>query len=133
MNAALEYILEQIRGVWRFRWTAMLIAWVVCVIGWTVILLMPDTYSAWARVFVDTRTRLSQVTAGIAVESNVASQVEAVREALLGGPQLAKVAQTAIPAYSRARRGSRRPSSTDCAPSSPSKPMARRTSRQTCS
>ncbi len=102
MNAALEYILEQIRGVWRFRWTAMLIAWVVCVIGWTVILLMPDTYSAWARVFVDTRTRLSQVTAGIAVESNVASQVEAVREALLGSPQLAKVAQTAIPAYSRA-------------------------------
>jgi polysaccharide chain length determinant protein (PEP-CTERM system associated) len=53
-------------------------------------------------VFVDTRTRLSQVTAGIAVESNVASQVEAVREALLGGPQLAKVAQAAIPSYAAA-------------------------------
>jgi polysaccharide chain length determinant protein (PEP-CTERM system associated) len=102
MNAALEFIVEQIRGVWRFRWTAMLVAWVVCLIGWTVVLLMPDTYSAWARVFVDTRTRLSQVTAGIAVESNVASQVEAVREALLGGPQLAKVAQTAIPSFAAA-------------------------------
>src|SRR5450755_4225235 len=102
MNAALEFILEQIRGVWRFRWTAMLVAWVVCLIGWTVVLLMPDTYSAWARVFVDTRTRLSQVTAGIAVESNVASQVEAVREALLGGPQLAKVAQAAIPSFAAA-------------------------------
>jgi polysaccharide chain length determinant protein (PEP-CTERM system associated) len=102
MNAALEFILEQIRGVWRFRWTAMLVAWAVCIIGWTVVLLMPDTYSAWARVFVDTRTRLSQVTAGIAVESNVASQVAAVKEALLGGPQLAKIATAAIPSFAAA-------------------------------
>ena len=35
MNAALEFILEQIRGVWRFRWTAMLVAWVVCLVGWS--------------------------------------------------------------------------------------------------
>ena len=102
MSGALEFILEQIRGVWRFRWTAMLVAWLVCIIGWVVVLLMPDTYSAWARVFVDTRTRLSQVTAGIAVESNIASQVEAVREALLGGPQLMKVAQAAIPSFATA-------------------------------
>ena len=53
-------------------------------------------------MFVDTRTRLSQVTAGIAVESNIASQVEAVREALLGGPQLTKVAQAAIPSFAAA-------------------------------
>ena len=83
----------------------MLVAWLVCIIGWVVVLLMPDTYSAWARVFVDTRTRLSQVTAGIAVESNIASQVEAVREALLGGPQLAKVAQAAIPSFATATAG----------------------------
>jgi polysaccharide chain length determinant protein (PEP-CTERM system associated) len=99
MSGALEFILEQIRGVWRFRWTAMLVAWLVCIIGWVIVLMMPDTYSSWARVYVDTRTRLSQVTAGIAVESNIASQVEAVREALLGGPQLAKVAQAAIPSF----------------------------------
>jgi polysaccharide chain length determinant protein (PEP-CTERM system associated) len=99
MSAALEFILEQIRGVWRFRWTAMLVAWTVCLIGWFVVLAMPDTYSAWARVYIDTRTRLSQVTQGIAVESNIASQAAAVRQALLGGPQLEKVARLSIPAY----------------------------------
>ena len=104
MNAALEFILEQIRGVWRFRWTAMLVAWVVCLVGWLVVLIMPDTYSAWARVYVDTRTRLSQVTAGIATQSNLASQVEAVRGALLGGPMLDKVARDAIPSYAKASR-----------------------------
>src|SRR5437773_2421703 len=102
MNAALEFILEQIRGIWRFRWTAMLVAWIVCLIGWLVVLAMPDTYSAWARVYVDTRTRLSQVTQGIAVESNIASQAEAVRQALLGGPQLEKVARLAMPGYAGA-------------------------------
>ena len=102
MHAALDFIFEQIRGVWRFRWIAMLVAWVVCLIGWFVILLIPDTYSAWARVYVDTRTRLSQVTAGIAVESNIASSLEVVRSALLGGPQLEKVAKLAIPGYATA-------------------------------
>lgn len=102
MSAALEFILEQIRGVWRFRWTAMLVAWTVCLVGWFVVLAMPDTYSSWARVYVDTRTRLSQVTAGIAVESNIASQAEAVREALLGGPQLEKVARLSMPGYASA-------------------------------
>jgi polysaccharide chain length determinant protein (PEP-CTERM system associated) len=99
MNVALEFILEQIRGVWRFRWTAMLVAWTVCLVGWLVVLGMPDTYSASARVYVDTRTRLSQVTQGIGVESNIAAQAEVVREALLGGPQLVKVARLAVPAF----------------------------------
>lgn len=105
MNAALEFTLELIRGVWRFRWTAMLVAWIVCLVGWLVVLAMPDTYSAWARVYVDTRTRLSQVTQGIAVESNIASEAEAVREALLGGPQLEKVARLSIPGYASASPG----------------------------
>src|SRR5262252_7938945 len=102
MNAALDFIVEQIRGVWRFRWVAMLVAWVVCLVGWLIVLLIPDTYSAWARVYIDTRTRLSQVTQGIAVESNIASQAEEVRQALLGGPQLEKVARLAIPGFANA-------------------------------
>ncbi len=102
MNAALDFIFEQIRGVWRFRWIAMLVAWVVCLIGWFVVLLIPDTYAAWARVYVDTRTRLSQVTAPIGVGSNIPSSLEVVRSALLGGPQLEKVAKLAIPSYATA-------------------------------
>ena len=102
MNAALEFLAEQVRGLWRFRWIAMLVAWIVCLVGWLIILMIPDTYAAWARVYVDTRTRLSQVTQGIAVESNIASQVEAVRSAILGGPQLEKVAKLAIPSYAGA-------------------------------
>jgi len=102
MRQTLDFLLEQIRGAWRFRRTAMAVAWLVCVIGWLIVLALPDTYNAWARVYVDTRTRLSQVTQGIAVDSNIASQAEEVRQALLGGPQLEKVARLAIPAFAAA-------------------------------
>ncbi|MBV9620961.1 MAG: hypothetical protein JO341_08045, partial [Gammaproteobacteria bacterium] len=105
MNAALDFILEQIRGVWRFRWTAMLVTWIVCMVGWLVVLLLPDTYNAWTRVYVETRNRIDVVTQGIAVESNVAAQLDAVREALLGGPQLQRVALAAIPGYANAPAG----------------------------
>jgi polysaccharide chain length determinant protein (PEP-CTERM system associated) len=102
MHQTFDFILEQIRGAWRFRRTAMVVAWVVCVLGWLVVLALPDTWSAQARVYVDTRTRLSQVTQGIAVESNIASEAQAVRNALLGGPQLEKVARLAIPGFATA-------------------------------
>src|SRR5215469_8102614 len=101
MYAALRVILEQIRGIWRFRWTAMLVAWIVCLIGWLVVLALPDTYGAWAQVHIDSRTPLSQDT-GISPESNVVAEAEAVREALLGSPQLDKVARAAIPGYAMA-------------------------------
>jgi polysaccharide chain length determinant protein (PEP-CTERM system associated) len=102
MGHALDLIVQQIRGAWRFRRTALLIAWLVCLIGWLIVLAWPDTYSAGARVYIDTRTRLSQVTKDIAVESNIAAQAEGVREALLGGPQLEKVARLTIPGFAAA-------------------------------
>src|SRR5215813_14936443 len=60
MYAAVQSKREQIRGVWRFRWTTMLVAWIVCLIGWLVVLALPDTYGAWAQVHIDPRTPLSQ-------------------------------------------------------------------------
>ena len=102
MHQTLDFLLEQIRGAWRFRRLAMLVAWLVCMAGWLVVLALPDKWAAEARVYVDTRTRLSQVTRGIAVESNIPSEAEAVRQALLGGPQLEKVARLAIPGFAAA-------------------------------
>jgi polysaccharide chain length determinant protein (PEP-CTERM system associated) len=95
VNDLLNRLLEIARGMWRFRWPAMITAWIVCVLGWAVVLVMPDTFEASARVFVDTRTALSQVTQGIAVDTNVETQLQRVRQALLGGPQLEAVAKEA--------------------------------------
>ena len=94
--------LEQIHSMWRFRWPAMLVAWIVCLIGWLVVLALPDTYGVWAQVHIDPRTRLSQDTQGMGPDSNVVVEAEAVRKALLTSPQLDKVARAAMPGYAMA-------------------------------
>jgi polysaccharide chain length determinant protein (PEP-CTERM system associated) len=100
MQDLFEKLLDEFRGAWRFRWVAMLVAWIVALGGWAVVLAMPDTYEATARVFVDSRTMLSQVTQGIAVDTNIDTQIQRVRQAILGGPQIEKVAREAFPDFS---------------------------------
>ncbi len=78
----------------------MVVAWLVAIGGWAFVLLMPDTFEASARVFVDSRTALSKVTEGIGVESNIDTQIQRVRQALIGGPQIEKVAREVFPDFS---------------------------------
>ncbi len=92
-HALVQNALEQLRGAWRFRWLALAVAWGVALLLWTAVFLIPDSYQATARVFVDTKTMLSEVTRGITVDADVDTQIQRVRQALLGGPQLQKVAE----------------------------------------
>lgn len=93
MRSAVDNILEELGGAWRHRWAALLVAWGFAVTLWLVIMLLPDSYQASARVFVDTRTPLGEVTRGIGVDTNVDTQIARMRQALLGGPELDRVAR----------------------------------------
>ena len=75
MHELFSRLLEDFRGAWRFRRYALAAAWVVCLACWAVVFVLPDEYSASARVFVDTRTaRLSIVVSGHA--SDYGSEAE---------------------------------------------------------
>jgi polysaccharide chain length determinant protein (PEP-CTERM system associated) len=93
MNTIVDQVLDEVRGAWRFRWYALATAWAVCVLGWLAVFTMKDMYEATARVFVDTRTALRPLLQGLAVESDVDSQLNLVRQAMLGRPQLERVAR----------------------------------------
>jgi polysaccharide chain length determinant protein (PEP-CTERM system associated) len=85
-------LMEQLSGLWRFRWIGMTVAWTVLLVGLVVITALPDRYQASATVFVDTQTALNAATRTLTVDDATDSQIQGVREALLGGPQLAKIA-----------------------------------------
>jgi len=93
LTVTVERSLEMARGAWRFRWAALLVAWCVALVGWIAVLWLPDRYEASARVFVDSRTALSRATEGLAMTTDIDSQIERVREGLLGGPRLEEVAR----------------------------------------
>jgi polysaccharide chain length determinant protein (PEP-CTERM system associated) len=88
----LDKIFEEVRGAWRFRWIALAVAFGVALIGWTVVFALPDRYEADARVFVDTRTALKPALQGLTTDQNIEAQINYVRQALLEGPQLVKIA-----------------------------------------
>jgi polysaccharide chain length determinant protein (PEP-CTERM system associated) len=93
MSQAVEKVVNELRGAWRFRWLAMAVAWAVCVIGWLVVFAMPDMYGATAKVYVDTRSVLGPLLDKLTVRPDVESQLTMVRQALLGRPQLERVAR----------------------------------------
>lgn len=93
MSQIVNQVIDELRGAWRFRWLAMGLAWLVCLAGWLFVFAMPDMYEATAKVFVDTRTVLRPLLRDLTVESDVDSQLTLVRQAMLGRPQLERVAR----------------------------------------
>ena len=95
MNPVVEHVVEELRSAWRFRWLALIVATVVAVIGWVVVFSLPDRFESSARVFVDTRTALNPVIKDLSISQDVNAQLNFVRQSLLAGPQLRKIAEQA--------------------------------------
>jgi polysaccharide chain length determinant protein (PEP-CTERM system associated) len=95
MTPAFDHVFDEVRGAWRFRWVALIVAFIVALIGWAVVFALPDRYEADARVFVDTRTGLKPALQGLTIDQNVDAQINYVRQSLLEGPQLEQIAKDA--------------------------------------
>jgi len=93
MNQAIEKVLEEARSTWRFRWWGLSLALVFAALGWVVVFALPDRYEAYARVFVDSRTALKPVLEKLTLEQDVTAQLAYVRQSLLAGPQLERIAE----------------------------------------
>ena len=93
MKQELDQFLDEVRSAWRFRWFGLTAAFVVALIGWSFVFALPDRYEADARVFVDTRTALKPALQGLTTDQNVDAQINYVRQSLLEGPQLEKIAK----------------------------------------
>jgi len=76
---------------WQHRWKALLLAWLVCVVGWAGVQSLPDQYQASTRLYADADVVLGQLLRGIAVDSSPASQVDLLQRTLLSRPNLEKV------------------------------------------
>jgi len=92
MQELIDQILYYARSAWRFRWLAMGTAWLVCVIGWAVLAVLPDVYEAKARVYVDTSSEISRLLDEQIIDPNIGEELAYVRQSMLGRVQMEKVA-----------------------------------------
>jgi polysaccharide chain length determinant protein (PEP-CTERM system associated) len=93
MDQVLQQILGYAKAAWRRRWWGVVVAWLVCIVGWTWVMTIPDRYEASARVYVDTQTLLKPLLAGLAAEPNVQQQIKMMTRQLVSRPTLEKVAR----------------------------------------
>jgi polysaccharide chain length determinant protein (PEP-CTERM system associated) len=95
MKELLQQVLDQVRGIWRFRTQAVLAAWIAGIVLILVVMAWPDSYRATARVYVDTSTALRPLLTGLAVEQDIEARMNIVREQMLGADKLERVALAA--------------------------------------
>ena len=93
MDQVLQQVLGYAKATWRRRWWGVAVAWLVCIVGWTWVMTIPDRYQASARVYVDTQTLLKPLLVGLAVEPNVGQQIKMMTRQLVSRPTLEKVAR----------------------------------------
>ncbi|MCC6531317.1 MAG: chain length-determining protein [Burkholderiales bacterium] len=91
MHEVVRQILSYLRGMWQYRWYGVAMSWLVCVVGWVVVFLMPNQYEATARVHVDTQSVLKPLLSGLAVQPNVDQQIAMMSRTLISRPNLERV------------------------------------------
>jgi len=91
MRESIHAVFDIVRSAARFRLPATMVAWALCLLGWGAVLALPNVYRASARVFADTRTALAPVIQGLAIQQDVAAQLNLVQQSLLGEEQLTRV------------------------------------------
>jgi len=93
MHDLIAQFLSYARGAWRHRWYMVLAAWLVCSGGWVVVYQLPDKYEASTRVYIDTHSMLGPLLRGLAVDTNVSSQIAVMTRTLLSRPNMEKLAR----------------------------------------
>lgn len=89
MNNIYDELRSALYSIWHRRWLALAVAWVVCLLGWLVVALVPNTYESRARIFVQLDDALSEVT-GVGVGDRK-RDIERVQQTLTSAVNLEKV------------------------------------------
>jgi polysaccharide chain length determinant protein (PEP-CTERM system associated) len=95
MEELLRQGLSILRGMWKYRWPAVLTAWVTAIVGVVVVFKIPDQFEASARIFVDTQSILKPLMAGLTVQPNVQQQVAMLSRTLISRPNVEKLIRMA--------------------------------------
>lgn len=92
MSEMLEELRAALWAVWNRRWLALGVAWGVCVLGWLVLALIPNTYESDARIFVQLDDMLADQIGITAAARD--KDIERVRQTLMSDVNLEKIVRS---------------------------------------
>ncbi|CAO1652517.1 XrtA system polysaccharide chain length determinant [Parasphingorhabdus sp. NYA22] len=89
MNGLYDEFKIAVHSVWNRRWLALAVAWGLCLLGWLVVALIPNSYESQARISVEMQSLLSDKVGVDARERK--KSMERVQETLASTINLEKV------------------------------------------
>src|SRR5215212_15946 len=95
MEELLRRLSTTAKGMWKFRWQGLAVAWVVAILGVTLVWKWPDQFEASARIYVDTQSILKPLMSGLAIQPNIDQQVSMLSRTLISRPNVEKLVQMA--------------------------------------
>jgi polysaccharide chain length determinant protein (PEP-CTERM system associated) len=91
MHELMAQLLSHLKGIWKYRWYAVIAAWVIALAGGITVYKLPDRYEASARVYVDTESILKPLLSGMTTSPNVEQQVSIMSRTLFSRPNVERV------------------------------------------
>ncbi|HVR89533.1 MAG TPA: XrtA system polysaccharide chain length determinant [Novosphingobium sp.] len=92
MNTIYDELRAALHSVWHRRWLALGVAWGVCLLGWLVVAMVPNSYESKARIFVQLDDALAEQI-GIG-RGDRQRDIERVRQTLTSAVNLEKVVRS---------------------------------------
>ena len=91
MRDQLILIYSYLHGIWRYRWSALVICWIVALTGWVVVYSLPNQYTSQAIIHIDTTSVMKPLLEGLAVDSEVEAGLGIMTQLLLSRKNLEEV------------------------------------------
>ncbi len=97
MDDLTTQLLTHLKGIWKYRWVAIIAAWAITIVGSLIVYKLPDDYQASARIYVDTQNLLRPLMSGMTVAPNVEKQISFMGRTLLSRPNVERVVGMVVP------------------------------------
>ncbi len=91
MHEQINEIFGYLHGLWRYRWSALLIAWIAAIGGWLWVYSMPNQYTVNAVVNIDTSSIMRPLLKGLSIETDPTAELNVMTRVLLSRDNLLAV------------------------------------------
>ena len=91
MQEQLNQLYGYLYGMWRYRWSALLITWGVALAGWLFVFSLPNQYATGAVIYVDTTSIMGPLLKDLALEVDTDDELKVMSRVLLSRENLLSV------------------------------------------
>ena len=88
MNWIKSQAMPIVQMLWRQKWLAVGIAWLVCTVGWIAVAFMPTKYKSSSRVYVNADPLLTPLLHGLAADTDPTRHLDFLQRTLLSRPNI---------------------------------------------